>query len=137
MGNIGSWRLDVRRNVLTWSDENYRIFGIPKGTPLTYETFLAAVHPEDRTHVDTQWKAGLRGEPYDIEHRLVVDGLVKWVREKAYLEFDEDGSLLGGFGITQDITERKQAEEELLRLNEELGELVLAGTRLYSGARQN
>ncbi len=31
VGQIGSWRLDVRRNVLTWSDENHRIFGVPKG----------------------------------------------------------------------------------------------------------
>ena len=38
VGQIGSWRLDVRRNVLTWSDENHRIFGVPKGTPLTYES---------------------------------------------------------------------------------------------------
>ena len=113
VGQIGSWRLDVRRNVLTWSDENHRIFGVPKGTPLTYETFLGIVHPDDRQYVDTQWKAGLRGEPYDIEHRIVVDGQVKWVREKAYLEFDDAGKLLGGFGITQDITERKQAEEAL------------------------
>lgn len=113
VGGIGSWRLDVRRNVLTWSDENHRIFGIPKGTPMTYETFLSTVHPDDRTYVDTKWKAGLGGEPYDIEHRLVVDGQVKWVREKAYLELDKDGALLGGFGITHDITKRKLTEETL------------------------
>ena len=113
VGSTGSWRLDVRRNVLTWSDENHRIFGIQKGTPMTYETFLSTVHPDDRAYVDTEWKAGLRGKPYDIEHRLVVDGQVKWVREKAYLESDRDGALLGGFGITQDITKRKYAEEAL------------------------
>ena len=113
VGNIGSWRLDVRRNELTWSDENHRIFGIPKGTPLTYEIFLSMVHPDDREYVDDEWKAGLAGEPYDIEHRIIADGKIKWVREKAYIEFDKDGALLGGFGITQDITERKQAEEEL------------------------
>ncbi|MBI5374682.1 MAG: PAS domain S-box protein [Candidatus Schekmanbacteria bacterium] len=127
VGSMGSWRLDVRRNVLTWTDENYHIFGIPRGTPLTYETFLSTVHPDDREYVDTQWKAGLRGEPYDIEHRLVVDGSIKWVREKAYLEFDKNGVLLGGFGITQDITERKKTEDalrkataDLARSNEEL-----------------
>jgi PAS domain S-box-containing protein len=120
VGSIGSWRLDVRRNVLTWSDENHRIFGIPTGTPLTYETFLSTVHPDDRAYVDARWKAGLRGEPYDIEHRLTVDGKIKWVREKAYLEFDRDGALLGGFGITQDITERKKAEEALQAAKDEL-----------------
>ena len=95
VGQIGSWRLDVRRNILTWSDENYRIFGVPNGTPMTYETFLGIVHLDDRQYVDTQWKAGLAGEPYDIEHRIVVGEQVKWVREKAYLEFDDEGHSSG------------------------------------------
>ena len=113
VGQIGWWRLDTRRNVLTWSDETHRIFGVPQGTPLTYESFLTTIHPDDRDYVDAQWQAGLRGEPYDIEHRILADGRVKWVREKAYLEFDPAGKLLGGFGIAQDITERKRAEEAL------------------------
>jgi light-regulated signal transduction histidine kinase (bacteriophytochrome) len=50
----------------------------------------------------------------------VVDGQVKWVREKAYLEFDAAGKLLGGFGITQDITDRKRTEEELRKARDEL-----------------
>ena len=114
VGQIGNWRLDVQRNVLTWSDENHRIFGVPKGVPLTYETFLETVHPDDREYVDAKWKAGLAGEPYDIEHRIVLGGEVRWVREKAYLEFGNAGKLLGGFGITQDITQRKQAELRLV-----------------------
>ena len=95
VGQIGSWRLDVSDNILTWSDENHRIFGVSKGANLTYESFLEIVHPDDREFVDTQWKAGLRGEPYDIEHRIIVAGEVRWVREKAYLEFNEEGRLLG------------------------------------------
>jgi PAS domain S-box-containing protein len=113
VAQTGSWRLNVRQNELIWSDENYRIFGIPPGTPLTYETFLINVHPQDREYVDQQWTAALEGEPYDIEHRIVVGGTVKWVRELAELEFDSQGRLLGGFGTTQDITARKLAEEAL------------------------
>ncbi len=113
VGNIGSWRLDMCKNELKWSDENHRIFGISKGTSLTYETFLSTVHPDDREYVDKEWKAGLKGEPYDIEHRIMVNDKIKWVREKAYFESDKDGAVIGGFGITQDITERKRTEEAL------------------------
>ncbi|HSO19851.1 MAG TPA: PAS domain S-box protein, partial [Desulfosarcina sp.] len=60
VGKIGWWRLDIRRNVLTWSAENHRIFGVPEGTPMSYESFLAIVHPDDRRYVDTQWQASLR-----------------------------------------------------------------------------
>jgi PAS domain S-box-containing protein len=120
VARTGSWRLDVRKNELLWSDENWRIFEVPKGTALTYETFLSTIHPDDREYVDKQWSAALRGEPYDIEHRIVVDGQVKWVRERAELEFDADGTLKGGFGTTQDITEKKQAERDLQTLMEEL-----------------
>jgi len=118
VAHTGSWRLDVRRDELVWSDENHRMFGIPKGTPMTYETFLSTVHPDDRAYVDEKWQAGLRGEPYDIEHRIIVDGRVKWVRERAELEFDETGTLRGGFGTTQDITERKAAEEALRKAHD-------------------
>ncbi|HLO57277.1 MAG TPA: PAS domain S-box protein [Bacteroidales bacterium] len=113
VGKIGSWRLDVQKNELVWSDENYRIFGAKKGSPQTYESFLAIIHLEDREYVDRKWRFAMLGEDYDIEHRIVVNGNVKWVREKAFLEFDEKGNLVAGFGITQDITDKKNAEYEL------------------------
>ncbi|MCX5769567.1 MAG: ATP-binding protein [Candidatus Hydrogenedentes bacterium] len=121
VAHTGSWRLDVLRNQLSWSDETYRMFGMAKGTPLTYETFLNTVYPDDRDHIDQNWNAALRGEePYDIEHRIMVGGAVKWVRERAELEFDAEGALLGGFGTVQDVTERKQAAEALREAKENL-----------------
>jgi PAS domain S-box-containing protein len=113
LGQIGWWRLDTRNNILTWSDENYRIFGARRGEPQSYQTFLDVVHPEDRAFVHESWMAALRGAPYDIEHRLVIGGREKWVREKASLEFDADGELIGAFGVTQDITDRKNADKAL------------------------
>lgn len=113
VAHIGNWRMDIRNNVLEWSDENFRIFGIPKGTPLTYQSFLDIVHPADRQLVDTTWQQALTGMPYDIEHRLIVDKKVKWVRELAELEFDKHGLLLGAFGTTEDVTDIKSTQEAL------------------------
>jgi PAS domain S-box-containing protein len=60
-----------------------------------------------------KWREALRGKGYDIEHRIIADGQIKWVRERAELEFEKDGTLLGGFGTVTDITRRKQMEDEL------------------------
>jgi PAS domain S-box-containing protein len=119
LAHIGSWYLDIEKDDLQWSDETYRMFGLPKGLPLTYEKFLEFVHPEDKEYVDKRWMAALNKEPYDIEHRIVVDGKSKWVRETAQLTFNKEGKAMGGIGIVQDITERKQAEKEIRRLREE------------------
>jgi PAS domain S-box-containing protein len=124
VGQIGSWRWNVQRNELRWSDENYRIFGLPKSTPLTYETFLSIVHPEDREYVEQRWQAGLHGAPYNIEYRLIVSDEVKWVCEKAVLEFTKQGKLLGGFGITQDITRYKRNELALQESRERYAGIV-------------
>ncbi len=128
VARTGSWRLDVRHDQLLWSDETHRMFGIPPGTPLTYETFLACLHPDDRNEVDRCWQAALGGAPYDCEHRIVVGDAVRWVRERAELELDRDGTLLGGFGTVQDITGRKLAEEALQRAHDTLEQKVLDRT---------
>jgi K+-sensing histidine kinase KdpD len=52
VGQIGSWRLNMKNNDLLWSDENYHIFGISKGAAVTYQDFLSIVHPDDRNYVD-------------------------------------------------------------------------------------
>ena len=52
VAQVGSWRLDTRINDLSWSDETYRMFGVPAGSSLDYEAFLRYVHPDDRESVD-------------------------------------------------------------------------------------
>ena len=113
MGSIGTWELDLIKNELIWTDQNYINFGVPIGTPLTYEIFLDCIYPDDREYVNTEWMAAIDGKPYDIEHRLIVDGEVRWVREKANIEFDKSGKAISAIGFTQDITKRKHAEKSL------------------------
>ena len=53
---------------------------------------------------------------------------MKWVRERAKVEFDKDGNAIEGLGTVQDITERKRAESEIRILNAELEQRVVART---------
>ncbi|HNY63997.1 MAG TPA: ABC transporter substrate binding protein [Deltaproteobacteria bacterium] len=117
---IGSWQLDIAGDVLTWSEGVYDIFGLPRGAPLSFETFLDTIHPDDRELVIRSWDRALHGELYDLEHRIIVNGAVKWVREKAEVDFSPEGEPLRGTGIVQDITMRKLAEEEYHKLFQSL-----------------
>lgn len=113
IAHIGSWRFNLRRNEAKYSDETYRILGIPPGTSMTYDSFLSVVHPEDREYVNRNWLATLNGDQYDIEHRIIAGETVKWVRGRAEREYNAQEELVGAFGTVQDITDRKQLEEEL------------------------
>ncbi len=112
VAHIGSWYYDIPHDVLTCSDEAYRMFEIPAGIPLSLRTFLDAVHPDDRELVSNAWACALRGESYGIEHRIIVKETTKWVSEKAEVEFDEGGRALRGIGTIQEITERKRLEAQ-------------------------
>ncbi len=124
VAHIGSWRLDLTNNVLMWSQETYRMFGIPLGTKLTYEQFLKMVYSDDRDYVHNSWMAALNKKLYDVEHRILVNGKIKWVREKAVLEFNKKGEPVCGIGTVQDITLQKQTENELNNYKEHLEDLV-------------
>jgi two-component system sensor histidine kinase/response regulator len=114
VAHTGSWRASARDNAVHWSDETYRIFEIPLGTPVTSEQFLACVHPDDRMLLDPARHQSRVSEFF--EFRIVVGNRVKWVREREECDVDPDGVLLGWFGTVQDITALKLAEAELLNL---------------------
>lgn len=114
VARIGNWRLDIQRNELQWSEECARIHGMPPPDgPLPADVFFSVLHPEDRSQCGVMWTQVTAGEPYEVEHRLIVDGQVLWVRKRAELEFDANGELQGAFGTVQDITALKEAEQAL------------------------
>ena len=115
---LGSWELDMTANRLSWSDQVYRIFGLrPQEFGATYETFLDAVHPDDREAVDQAYTGSLREgkNSYEIEHRVVrkSDGKIRIVHEKCEHIRDNSGRIVQSVGMVHDITERKEAEKKL------------------------
>lgn len=77
-------------------------------------SFLDAVHPDDRKRVDAKMESQGKGEPTDVEYRVVrPDGSVRWVRDRAFAVKDASGRVYRMAGIAVDITEKKQAEEAL------------------------
>lgn len=134
VAHVGSWRLDLRQDELVWSEETYRIFGIPPGTPLTYKHFLDHVHPDDRIRVDAAWRKALQEGTYLTQHRVLVNGETRWVEERAHILFDASGAPHTGTGAVQDITARVRAEEELLHSFRMLEEKELSKTRFLAAA---
>ncbi|RKZ35234.1 MAG: hypothetical protein DRQ37_06850 [Gammaproteobacteria bacterium] len=118
IARMGNWDWDLVGSELRWSDEAYRIFGMnPQGFGINYEAFMEAVHPLDRESVQVSVNAALKGEPYSIDHRIVLpNGEERTVHEQGVVHFDADGNAVHMTGTVQDITERKQLEEEQVEL---------------------
>ncbi|MBI2427584.1 MAG: PAS domain S-box protein [Ignavibacteriales bacterium] len=128
IAHIGSWELDLTNDILTWSDEIYRIFEIdPSKFGASYKAFLETIHPDDRTAVDTAYQNSLKQRtPYSIVHRLLFpDGRMKHVRERCETFYSVDGHPVRSVGTVQDITELRYAEDMLLRNNRALRTISL------------
>ncbi len=117
IARLGTWELDLTRNVLTWSEEIYRIFELdPARFGASYEAFLDAIHPDDREMVARVYAESVKNRnEYDIVHRLLMkDGRIKYVREQCRTRYDAQGKPLQSLGTVQDVTDRRHTEEELL-----------------------
>jgi len=120
IAHVGHWTWDTQTNRVILSDEIYRIFGLdPESFDGSITDLLQrTTHPDDMAHVlSTMEKTTREQNPTGIEYRIVrPDRAIRHVwAEPGDQVTDESGQILKLSGIVQDITERKQAEEELQR----------------------
>lgn len=118
MAHVGSVEVDMITGHRWWSDEYFRIHGLPLDTVATEELWLSLIHPEDRPRVEQHWRRlEDHGHRLEIIHRIVRPaGDVRWVQTRATAEHDAAGVLLKLVETVVDITDRKVAELALERL---------------------
>jgi PAS domain S-box-containing protein len=118
VAHVGYWVWDLQTNRVIWSDETYRIFGLtPQEGLIDLDKVREMIHPDDREAVfRTAGEAVRSGARADCEHRLFrPNGEMRIVHSLGDLKKDSSGRPYQIFGTTQDITERKHAEEALQR----------------------
>lgn len=112
---IGTWILDLRTHDLTCSDVCRASFDIQSGEPFTYETLGTMIHPEDRAFWhQSVMEAIEQNRDFQVDSRIIVpSGEPRWIQVKGHATYDAAGTPQHLSGVTQNITERKIAEERL------------------------
>lgn len=122
IGKVGSYVWDVRKNKMIWSDEVYRLYGLPldANTP-SYEDIMKYAHPDDKKFIDERTQLALRtGKPFEYSYRVVrPDGTIRWLSARAKVMMSAENTPIQILGTVQDITESRQREEIVeIRTNE-------------------
>jgi signal transduction histidine kinase len=117
IARIGSWEYDISTGKPTWSKQLFELFGRDPslGEP-SWQEHQTYIHPDDWNTLNAAVESGL---PYDIEFRVLhpTEG-VKWRWTKGQPIYDTAGKVVKLSGTVQDINERKQEEEELMKAKE-------------------
>ena len=121
LAKMGSWEYDLADQTIIWSDQIFEIFGLSK-RQITEEQFLAMIHPEDAQRVRSVFAMAVQTrKTATLEYRIITtQGQVKHVVDTGSEIANEKGEVIKLLGTIQDISVRKEAEEALLRLNDEL-----------------
>lgn len=127
IAHVGSWEWDLDTNVLSWSDELYRIYGYEPGEQaVNIQTFLAHIHPDENEKVlETISESIEQRKPFENHYRVLDrKGNEKTLLGLGKPMLDKDGKVSRVIGICYDITTQKQAEKELKDAHLKLEERV-------------
>ncbi|MFB2892873.1 PAS domain S-box protein [Aerosakkonemataceae cyanobacterium BLCC-F50] len=112
---LGTWEYDLASSEIIWSPAAKIMFGVALDAQVDYQVFIDAIHPDDRDRVhDAVERAVAQQEIYDVEMRTVwADGSIHWIRSIGRARYNQNALPTRMIGVVLDITERKQAEEDL------------------------
>jgi len=113
VGHIGHWRLEIPSGAVLWSDEMFKIFGLPKGTVLSLELKYSLYHPDDAAVRDVVTRAIAECQEWQVDHRIVrPDGELRHVKSGGVCERGARGEVVAIFGVLIDTTELELARRE-------------------------
>lgn len=129
IAHMGSWRLDVATDQVTWSEELYRMFGLPPDMlPPDYPVHQKLFTPKSWDKLNEAVRSTREtGIPYELELEMIKTGDSKgWMLARGEAMRDASGAIIGLRGVALDITERKLVMQELKRSNAELEQFSYA-----------
>jgi PAS domain S-box-containing protein len=129
VAHVGSWYTDRRSDVVEWSDEFYRIFGLTRDERPTSRDFFELIHEDDRDRTRAEERlASDTGAPVNTEFRIRRrnDGALRHCLCHAQTIRDDDGNGVAFVGTVFDVTERMELELQLRQAQkmEALGRLA-------------
>ncbi len=125
IAHMGSWEWDLASDLVTGSDEFYRIFGLTPDPNTFFQQYIDLLIPEDKQRVlDTLDETIKRNIPYNIDYQVVLPNSKKrFIHAEAIMIYDNDRPVKL-IGTAQDVTERKQMKTALIRSEQHLNDLL-------------
>lgn len=124
VAHLGTWFQDNETGLLSLSEEACRLFGLSEGDSLAPEALLKRIHPLDRNRVASVWQKSSDGDRKRVEFRVQWESAIKWLELQWHdLSTDEAKLMLG---TLQDVTERRNHEDELIKLSQAIEQSVNA-----------
>ena len=119
--HIGHWHLNIADNRIRWSDEVYRLHGLPLGQTPELGAAIEFFHPDDRALVEQSLNTAIaEGESYEFNARLLTaDGKLRHVEVRGQVDTDEEGETSAVLGVIIDRTEETLMRQQLTQSIEE------------------
>ncbi|WP_085812751.1 PAS domain-containing protein [Geoanaerobacter pelophilus] len=139
IAQLGSYVLDLAHDSWNCSSKLVEILGLDENYPRTLKGHIAVVHEEYRELFRERYLAAIDdGRPFEMEYlvRRLNDGRERWVTECCELSQGGRGLEQRMIGTIKDITERKEAEEAIRKLNDELDRRVIERTSQLEAAKK-
>src|SRR5882724_6273441 len=122
--HVGYWEWDILTGRVNWSDETYRIYGLPpQADPIDIAACQEKIYPEDWQRGMEEALGGVAG--FNAECRVIrPTGEVRIAHFQGDVKRDASGQPYHMFGTVQDITERKRAEDKIREQETELRQIL-------------